>query len=326
MEGTMTGITRRRLAGLAALGALPRPAFAQSDWPNRPVRVIVPYGAGGATDTQARLFSVRLSTILGQPFPVENRPGGGTAIGAQAVLGARDGHTLFFAAGGAILATPRMQALTYDPLRDFVGISIVGSNPTMLSVHKDFPANTLAEWVAHARANPGRLNSGHSGNGTSSHLGGVMVQVKAGLDIVHVAYPGVPQMLNDLLTGRIQLTLGSPADMLPQRAAGNLKILAVTGERRNPRLPDVPAFAEMFPGSTFLAWNAFFAPAGTPPAVVQLIARHCAAIAREPEIISRLDALGIDADGSTPDGVAAMVRREDEEYETLLRAAGLRRQ
>jgi tripartite-type tricarboxylate transporter receptor subunit TctC len=322
-------ITRRQaVASTLALGTLAAPrAFAQAgDWPQRPVRVVVPYGAGGATDTQARLFSARLSAILGQPFPVENRPGGGTAIGAEQVLRApRDGYTLFFAAGGAILATPRMQAVTYDPARDFAGISIVGSNGNMLGVHKDFPARNFAEFVAYARANPGKLNAGHTGNGTSSHLSAVLLTVQPALDIVMVAYPGVPQVMTDLMTNRIQLHFGSPADILPQAQAGNLRVLAVSGVRRARDLPDVPTVAETFAGSSVVAWNAFFAPTGTPRPVIELLSRHMATIAREPEIVRRLNELGIEPAGSSPEEVAATVAREAPQYDTLLRASGLMR-
>lgn len=324
--GQMIGMTRRALGG-ALLGGLAAPALAQSgDWPNRPVRVVCPYGPGGATDTQARLFSARLAAILGQPFPVENRPGANTAIGAEQVLRApRDGYTLMFCAGGAILATPRMQALTYDPIRDFTGISIIGSNGNMLAVARDFPARNLAEFVAYARANPGRLNAGHTGNGTSSHLSAVMLTVQAGLEIVMVSYAGVPQIMTDLITNRIQLHFGSPADILPQVQAGTLRVLAGSGERRPRALPELPTVAESFPGGTMLAWNGFFAPTGTPRPVIELVSRHLQAIAREPEITRRLDDLGIEPLGSTPEDVVEMVRREDEHYERLLRAAGLRR-
>jgi tripartite-type tricarboxylate transporter receptor subunit TctC len=286
----------------------------------------VPYGAGGATDTQARLFSQRLAAILGQPFPVENRPGGGTAIGAEQVLRApRDGYTIMFAAGGAIVATPRLQTLTYDPTRDFTGISIVGSNGNMLAVARDFPARNLQELVAHARANPGKLNGGHTGNGTSSHLSTVLLNVSAGLDVVTVAYPGVPQIVADLIAGRLQLHFGSPADILPQVQAGNLRVLAGSGERRPRDLPDVPTLNEVFQQGAVVAWNGFFAPTGTPRPVIDTLARHIASIAREPEIVRRLQDLGIEPDGSTPEGVRAMVEKEIPLYERLLSAAGLRR-
>jgi len=324
------GITRRRIGAslLAAGGWLTgRPAGAQgTDWPARPVRVVVPYGAGGATDTQARLFSTRLAAILGQPFPVENRPGANTAVGAEQALRApRDGHTLMFCAGGAILATPRMQALTYDPARDFAGVSIVGSNGNLLAVARDFPARDLAGLIAHARANPGRLNAGHTGNGTSSHLTTVMLALHAGLDVVMVSYPGVPQVMTDLITGRIQMHFGSPADILPQVQAGALRVLAASGERRAPQLPEVPTVAETFPEATFLAWNSFFTPTGTPRPVIDTLARHIAAIAREPEIVRRMAELGIEPWGSTPEEVEQRVRRETPIYDRLLRAAGLLR-
>jgi tripartite-type tricarboxylate transporter receptor subunit TctC len=318
--------SRRQLGALLAAGTLARPALAQSDFPSKAVRVVVPYGPGGATDTQARLFSQRLAQILNQPFPVENRPGAGTAIGAEQVLRApRDGHTIMFAAGGAILATPRMQALTYDPARDFRGISIVGSNGNMLAVARDFPARTLQEFVTYAKANPGTLNGGHTGNGTSSHLATVLLNVSAGLDVTTVAYPGVPQVMGDLIGGRLQLHFGSPADILPQVQAGNVRVLAGSGEQRSPDLPDVPTLNEVYRAGAVTAWNGFFAPTGTPQEAIELLARHIATIAREPEIVARLKTLGIEPDGSTPAGVQAMIDRETPLYERLLTAAGLRR-
>ncbi|WP_426958672.1 Bug family tripartite tricarboxylate transporter substrate binding protein [Muricoccus radiodurans] len=325
----MRGITRRGLgAATMGIGGLAsRPLGAQmADWPSRPVRVVVPYGAGGATDTMCRLFCGRLATILGQPFPVENRPGGNAVIGMEQVLRApKDGYTLLFGAGGAFLATPRMQPVSFDPVRDFAGISIVGTNGMILAVNKDLPARNLTEFVAEARAHPGRVNAGTSSLGTSSHLAAVMLAVHARADITMVPYPGVPQIMADLLSGRIQLHFGSAADVLPQAQAGNVRVLAVSGARRMPQLPDVPTVAETFPGATYTAWNGFFAPTGTPRPVIDLLARHIAAVAREPEIIRRLDELGIDADGGTPEAVEGTLRREGPEYETLLRASGLLR-
>ncbi|MGG5823205.1 Bug family tripartite tricarboxylate transporter substrate binding protein [Falsiroseomonas sp. HW251] len=323
----MIGITRRQVGALLAAGTLARPALAQpSDFPNRPVRVVCPYGPGGATDTQARIFSQRLSQLLGQPFPVENRPGAGTAIGAEQVLRApRDGYTIMFAAGGAILATPRMQTLTYDPARDFTGISMVGSNGNMLAVARDFPARTIQEFVAYGKANPGKLNGGHTGNGTSSHLATVLINVAAGLDITPVAYAGVPQIIADLIAGRLQLHFGSPADILPQVQAGNLRVLAGSGERRARDLPDVPTVNEVYGGGAVVAWNAFFAPTGTPRPAIDLMARHLIAASREPEVIARLQALGIEQEGSTPEAVQQQIERETPLYERLLTAAGLRR-
>lgn len=321
-------ITRRQ-TGAAFLALASGGAAAQAQpvaWPTRPVRVVVPYGAGGATDTMCRLFCARLATILGQPFPVENRPGGNAAVGAEVVLRApHDGYTLYFAAGGAFSATPRMQALSYDPVRDFTGISIVGTNGMVLAVNKDLPVRNLAEFVAYAKANPGRLNCATSSFGTSSHLAPVMLAVHAGLEIVMVPYPGVPAAIADLIAGRIQLHFGSAADILPQAQAGTLRVLAVSSEQRMRQLPDIPAVAESFPGATYIAWNAFFAPSGAPQAVITILARHISAIAREPEIVARLDELGIEATGSTPEEVAAMIRREGPEYERLLRASGLLR-
>jgi tripartite-type tricarboxylate transporter receptor subunit TctC len=327
--GVTRAITRRGLgACLAAAGLLPAlPARAQApDWPVRAVRVVVPYGAGGATDTLARTFAQRLASILGQPFPVENRPGGGTSIGAEAVLRApRDAHTLFFCAAGAIMATPRLQALSYDPQRDFTGVTVVGTNSSVLAVARDFPARNLAEFVAYARANPGKLNAGNTGNGTSSHLAGVMVAMHAQLDLVMVSYPGVPQLLSDLIANRIQLHVGNPVDMIPQMQQGNVKILAVTGATRMAQLPDVPAVAESFPDAVFVGWNGFFVPTGTPQPVIDKLSRTVAGIMREPEVARRLESLAIDPFDPSPEAVRALVAQEGPMYDRLLRSAGLLR-
>jgi tripartite-type tricarboxylate transporter receptor subunit TctC len=322
-------ISRRTfgVALTAASGLLARPGLAQtSDWPQRPVRVIVPLGAGGATDTLARTFTQRLAGVLGQPFPVENRPGGNTSIGAEAALRApRDGYTLMFCAAGAIMATPRLQALSYDPQRDFVGVSVIGTNSSVVTVGRDFPARTFAEFVDHARANPGRLNAGNTGNGTSSHLAAVMVAVHARLDLVTVPYQGVPQLLADLIANRIQLHVGNPVDMIPQMQSGNVRILAATGASRMRQLPDVPAVAESFPGAAFVGWNGFFAPTGTPTPVIEKLSQAIGMIAREPDVAQRLDDLAIDPFDPSPEAAKALIARENPVYEQLLRSVGLLR-
>nr|WP_272877192.1 tripartite tricarboxylate transporter substrate-binding protein [Roseomonas marmotae] len=318
-------ITRRAL-GFAAAVAAASPAFAQTGgWPSRPVRVIVPYGAGGATDTLCRLFCARLSAVLSQPFPVENRPGGNAVLGAEAVLRARDGHTMLFAGPGVFSATPKMQSVSYDPLRDFMGVNIVGSNGILLVVNKEFPPSTLPELVAWARANPGRLNTASSSLGTSSHLAPFTLATAAGIELTIVPYPGVPQIVADLVSGRVHAHFGSPADMLQLVQSGAVKAIALTGAHRVPQLPDVPTIAETFPGAIFTTWNGMFAPAGTPPQVVSLLSGHMLTISREPEVLRRLADLGIEPDARTPEEVDATIRQEGKEYERLLRAAGVLR-
>lgn len=315
-------MTRRALCfSTAAAAALP--ASAQTaDWPSKPVRVVVPYGAGGATDTLCRIFCSRLSAILGQPFPVENRPGGNAVLGVEAVLRAKDSHTLLFAGPGVFSSTPKMQAVSYDPVRDLMGVNIVGSNGTLLVVNKNFPPSNVPELVAWARTNPGRLNVASSSLGTSSHLAPVMFATHAQIELTIVPYPGVPQIVTDLMGGRVQAHFGSPADMIQLVQSGAVKVLALTGPWRVPQLPDVPTIAETFPGAIFTTWNGMFAPAGTPHQVVSLLSRHMLTIAKEPEVLRRLTELGIEPDERTPEEVDATIRREGEEYERLLRAAG----
>jgi len=312
---------RSALALLGASAALPRPARAQS-WPQRTVRVIVPYGAGGATDTMCRMICTQLTSRIGQPFVVENRTGAGGAIGAEAVARATDGHTLLFAAGGVFNALPRMQKLGFDPVADLTGISIVGVNGMLLGVREDFPARDLAEFVAYAKAHPGELNCGSSSIGTSSHLAPLMLMVKAGIDIVMVPYPSVPAAIADVLGGRIQVHFGSPADIIPQMGKG-IKVLANSGARRSPQVPDIPTVAETYPGGVYEAWNGFFAPRDTPQAVIGMLSQHIVAIVKEAEMGQRFAALGIDATGTTPEEVVATIAREAPVYEASLKAAGL---
>jgi tripartite-type tricarboxylate transporter receptor subunit TctC len=286
----------------------------------------VPYGPGGATDTLIRLWGARLATILGQSFLIENRPGGNTAIGAEVVLRApRDGHTLFFAGGGAFLSAPLLQSLSYDPLRDFRGVSIVGSNGMLMTVNRDIPPRDLDGFIAWVRANPGTVNAASSSLGTSSHLAPVLLAQRAGIDITVVPYPGFPQMLGDLVGGRVQALFGNPADMLPHVQSGALRALAVTSDRRMPQLPDVPTLAERYPDAVFTTWNGLFAPAGTPEPVIATLSRHMTEIGREPDMRRRLADLGIDPDERTPEEVDATLRREAPVYAALLRASGMGR-
>lgn len=322
-----SGLTRRatlRLGALALPGAAwAAPAGAQA-WPNRPVRIVVPYAAGGATDTMARMVAERLTRRLGQNVIVENRAGAGGAIGAQAVVQAeRDGHTLLFSGGSLFAAVPLMQRLSFDPARDLQGVSIVGVNGVVMVAAHGFGPNSPAEVIAWAKANPGKLNCAAAGNGTSSHIAGVIFQERAGLDMVIVPYAGAAAANSDVIAGRVHIHFGSVADLLPYAGTGSMKLLAITSRDRIPQAPDLPVMTDTIPGLVYEAWNGLIAPSGVPAPVIALLSRHVMEIAREPDFVQRLGLLGIQATGSTVRQVEEMLAYERPLYAEAIRAAGL---
>src|SRR3989441_8854300 len=234
---------------IALATALPASLLQAQTWPQRPVKVIVPYTAGGITDTQARIISERLSVALGQQFIVENRVGAGGAIAAEFVAKApADGYTLFFAASSQIMIVPLIQKLNYDPLKDFAPISILGTNPFVLAIHISVPANTLREFIDYAKAHPGELNYSSGGRGASTHVTAALFASRAGLKMTHIPYKGGAQSVMDLVGGQVQMVFGNASDMIQHSKSGKIRLLAVSSEKRAPQFPDLPAIAELYPG------------------------------------------------------------------------------
>jgi tripartite-type tricarboxylate transporter receptor subunit TctC len=324
---TTSGLTRRNALRLAALplasAAWARPAAAQA-WPTRPVRIVVPYAAGGATDTMARMVAERLTHRLGQNVVVENRAGAGGAIGAQAVVQAeRDGHMLLFSGGSLFAAVPLMQRLSFDPVKDLQGVSIVGVNGVVMVAAPSFAPRTVAEVIAWGKANPGKLNCAAAGNGTSSHIAGVIFQERTGLDMVIVPYAGAAAANADVIAGRVHIHFGSVADLLPYAGTGSMNLLAITSRQRIPQAPDLPIMTETIPGLVYEAWNGLIAPTGVPAPVIALLSRHVMEIAREPDFVQRLGGLGIQATGSTVKEVEEMLAYEKPLYAAAIKSAGL---
>jgi tripartite-type tricarboxylate transporter receptor subunit TctC len=311
----MTRFNLGRRATLSALLATPflsLTAQAQgSDWPNRPVRVVVPWPPGGGADTTARMIFPKLAQKLGQPFVIENRPGASGSIGAAEVARATpDGYTIFFGSVSTHAANPHlMREPGYDPLRDFAPLSMISINPLGVLVRADFPARDLQAFIAHARANPGALNYGigNAGGLAGTHL----LSQAAGFKAEQISYRGTPQAMADLLGGRLHFLVTDLGPAVEHLRAGTIRALAVTTARRVETLPDVPTVAEAaLPGFDFASWNGSWMPARTPPAIIARLNREIQTIGQGDEAKRHIGALGIVSTTSTPEALGAFNRRE----------------
>jgi len=315
---------RVSLVFAACIACLSVSANAQMPWPQKPVKVVVPFVAGGNTDTQARIVSERLAAVLGQPFVVENRVGAGGAIAAEFVAKApADGYTLFFAASPQF-TLPLIQKVNFDPYRDFAPISIIGTNPFVLGVHASVPASTVREFVEYAKTRPGQLNYASAGAGTITHLTGALFLVRAGLQMTHVAYKGGAQAVGDLVGGQVQMYFGNASELIQHSKSGKIRLLGVSSEKRAPQLPDVPAIAEFYPGFRTGTWNGYLAPAGAPKAVIDRLAGEIGKIVREPATAERLNKIGVEAVGNTPAEFADLLRRDAPVWRDAVKAAGIK--
>lgn len=317
----------RRLPSIVAfvLVAILAPQFAAAqNWPVRPVRVVVPFAAGGNTDTMARLFADHLQRALGQPFLVENRVGAGGAIASEHVArSAPDGYTLYFASTGQIVIQPHVQKLSFDALRDFVPIVPFGVNPFVLGVSSRVPIKDLRGFVEHARARPGQLNYASGGNGSVGHLTGAMFLSRAGITLAHVPYKGAAPAAAALAAGEIEMYFGNFSDVVPQAKSGRVLLLGVSSEKRDPQLPEIPAIAEVYPGFSSTTWNGLLAPAGTPREIVDRIARECPRATAEPVIRERLSVMGVTPACVSPEAFTRAIAAEFAAYRDAARAAGL---
>lgn len=297
---------------------------ARADWPERPVTVVVPYAAGGNTDIMARLASEVLSQKLGQPFTVENRPGAGGAIATQVVVSSPpDGYRLLFASTAQTSIVPYAQKVRYDAVKDLAPIAIFGQNFSVLAISAKLPARDLSGFISYAKANPGKINYGSGGTGTVAHLISASLGVRAGLDMVHVPYKGGSQSVADLLSGQIEMYFGNSAELLPFSGSEKIHLIAVGTLKRVSQLPEVPSVAEVIPGFSMPAWNGFLAPAGTPRAIINVLARETLAAAQAPLIKQKLFELGIEPGVASADEHAAIIRDEQLVYAVAVKAAGI---
>jgi len=326
-ENEMTRALRPRmllaLTAILAMLALAGRLHA-ADWPTRPVTVVVPFGAGGNTDMMARLAAQHLSAKFGQSFVIENRPSAGGALGTgQVTAAAPDGYTLLFAAATTVVLTPQLQKLNFDPLKQLVPITNMGTGTQMLAIKRALPATTLPEFIAYAKANPGKLNFTVAGPQNISHLAPVLLFARAGIDLTMVPAKSEPQAIADLISGEVDLYFGNSSALLPHRNNDRIRLIAVGTAERIPAAPDIPAVAETLPGFEFSSWNGFLAPRGTPEPIARAIRDEVTALARSPEIAGRLRKLGIIPGGLTPEQSEAVFHKDYEAYGAAIKAAGM---
>ncbi|WP_167784689.1 Bug family tripartite tricarboxylate transporter substrate binding protein [Ramlibacter rhizophilus] len=314
-------------AGAAACAlSLTPAALAQGDYPNKPVRIIVSFAPGGLTDLIARAIQPKLQEGLGQPVVVENRPGaGGTVAEAQLVRAAPDGYTLLLSAD-SVPANPHLVPnLPYDALKDMTPVALLTRIPLVMLVNNNVPAKNLKEFVAYAKANPGKLSFASPGIGTSNHLYSEVFKDMVGIEMPHVAYKGGGPAMTDLLGGHVQALLISSTLAAPQVAAGKVKALAVTSDKRLAKLPDVPTFAEAgYADFKPQQWNGLFVPAGTPAPVVERIRSEFTKAIQSPEVQTRLAELNAEPVMSSQAEFASMLKRETESLGKVIKDRGIK--
>lgn len=321
---------RRKLGAVdAALIAsfLVTPAFALA-WPQRPVTLVVSFAAGGNTDGIARMIGQRLSEALGQPFIIENKGGAGGALAAGIVARSRpDGYTMFVTAVSVLAIVPKMDKVDYDPIKDFAAVSNIATNPFVLVVNKNVPVKTVAEFVAYVKARNGNLAYASAGVGSLTHLAMALFLKQAGIDMVHVPYKGNAPALADVIAGQVPAMFSNLSDALPQAAAGDIRLIAISGEHRAAQIPDLPTVAESgYPQYKVLTWNGLVAPAGTPKEIIDAAANVVEQAGKDPQFAAKLAAYGVDPLGNTPAEFSQTIVADIASWADALRAAGIQQQ
>jgi len=298
---------------------------AAQPWPSKPIKYIVPFAPGGTTDLLGRTLSEKLSVALGEPVVVENKPGAGGGIGADfTAKSAPDGYTIM----GGTISTHAINAslysnLPYDPVRDFVAITLIARLPNLLVINPSIPARNVSELIALMKANPGKYTFASSGNGTSQHLSGELFKSMAGVDMQHIPYKGSPPALQDVVGGQVSMTFDNITTALPLAKAGKLRALAVTTATRSSAAPDVPTLAESgLPGFEVGSWQGVFAPAATPPEIVRRLNTEIVKIINMPDVREKLTSLGAEPVGDTPEQFSAYVKAEVVKWSDVVKRSG----
>lgn len=313
------------IGAASAVGAFGLPAWAQADFPNQPIKLVVPFPPGGSTDIAARVVGEHLALAWKQPVNIENRAGAGGSVGAEAVSrAAPDGYTMIMGVTGShainISLNPKLK---YHPLRDFEPVTTVGTLPNVLVAHPSVQARNLTELIAQAKREPGKLSYASLGNGTAAHLTFEMLKQLAGVDILHVPYGGSGPAITALLAGNVQLMIDGLPSSVPHIQSGRMRPLAVTSLSRSPAAPEVPTIAESgFPGFSADAWNGLYVPKGTPAAIVEKLQSQVAQILKLPAVQERFASLGLRPVGNSPAEARAFTQAEIDKWARFVRASG----
>jgi tripartite-type tricarboxylate transporter receptor subunit TctC len=326
----MSTITRRRaltgFAGTLATASGFGGTAAQTGYPNKAIRWVVPYAPGGLPDTVARIVAQRLQEKLGQGVVIENKPGANGSVAASSLATAsNDGYTFLVTDGSMLSINPLMYSkLTYDPVKDYAPVSALGRAPLFLAMHPNVPAASLQEFIAYAKSNPGKINYGSSGIGSTHHLSMEALKASLGLDMTHVPYKGTGQSVPALLGGQVEVLFSAYPSLAAFHKDGKVKLIATNGAKRSSQAPDVPAIAELIPGFDFAPVIGILALAGTPPDVIAKIAVEASAVLQQPETIQQLAAGGIEPVGGAVADYAAIIAGENARVAAAVKAAGIK--
>ena len=328
---SVTKFTRRRfhLTLTAAASTVCAPLFAQNAWPNKPIRIIVPYTPGGFTDQMARIVQVGLQNRLQQTVTVDNKPGANSIIGVDMLAKApADGSTFAVVIAAYAANTTLYPKLPYDPRKDLTGVSLLGISPLLAAINNDAPFKNAKELIAYARANPGKVSFGSSGNGSAAHLTSELLKSLTKTYMVHIPYRGAVPALTDLMGGQIQLFFDAATGLISQGKAGRVRLIGVSSDRRLPAVPDVPTFIEQgiaglegFTGST---WAGMLAPAATPKDIVKRMSEEVGRIIKSDETRARLDAMGTFAAGGSPEEFDGFIAAETAKWAKVIKDAGVK--
>ncbi|MFW8566190.1 Bug family tripartite tricarboxylate transporter substrate binding protein [Orrella sp. 11846] len=318
----MTKIFGALLVGTAMMTSS---AMAADNFPSRPVTMVLPFAAGGATDTLARMLSERLTDKMGQPFIVENKPGAGTMLASDYVARAKpDGYTMLMAASSLSIAPSIYSKVNYDAIKDFAPITQVASVIHILEVNPELPVNNVQELIDYLKANPGKINYGSVGVGTSTHLEGEMFKSMTGVDMIDVPYKGSAPALTDLVAGRTQVMFDAWTSSKPFVESGKLRVLAVTTEKPSPSVPNVPSISDTVPGFAAMPWLGLVAPAGTPAPIVNKIYDNVVEVLQEPAIQQKMQDLGLDIIGNTPEDFATFIAEDLQTWAKVVKDANIK--
>jgi tripartite-type tricarboxylate transporter receptor subunit TctC len=310
-------------SALLTAGLLSPPAFAD-EWPTRPVTIVVPFGAGGNTDMMARLAAQDLSQKFGQNFIVENRPSPGGVLALREVVQAEpDGYTLLFCASSMITLTPQVEKIEFDPMKQLVPITNVGTGAQVMAIKRSLPATNLAEFLAYAKANPGKLNFSTAGVQNLSEFMPVRLFKITGVDLVKVPARAEPQAISDLMSGVTDAYFGNASSLLPLANNDQIRLIAVSTPQRLPAVPNLPTVGETVPGFESSSWNGFLAPAGTPASILTAIRTEVSALVKKDEVAQRLANLGIVPGGMGEDQIETMFQKEHETFASVIKIMGI---